>query len=77
MPVLPEVGSTSMVSPGMIFPARSSASIMATPMRSLTLRERIEELELGQQIWPCTPFSLAVDASRTSGVSPIVSVIES
>ena len=36
MPVLPEVGSTR-VPPGRIAPAASRASIMLTPMRSLTL----------------------------------------
>ena len=35
MPVLPEVGSIR-VAPGLILPACSRASIMATPMRSLT-----------------------------------------
>ena len=37
MPVLPLVGSTSVDLPGVILPCFSSASIMATPMRSLTL----------------------------------------
>jgi hypothetical protein len=36
MPVLPLVGSTMMVS-GPILPACSAASIMARPIRSLTL----------------------------------------
>jgi len=36
MPVLPLVGSSTIVS-GLISPARSAASIMATPMRSFTL----------------------------------------
>ena len=36
MPVLPLVGSTMIVS-GLIFPAFSAASIIETPMRSLTL----------------------------------------
>ena len=36
MPVLPLVGSTITVS-GPIVPSRSAASIIATPMRSLTL----------------------------------------
>src|SRR3546814_6171082 len=36
MPVLPEVGSTSTVLPGVARPAASSPSIMARPMRSLT-----------------------------------------
>ena len=37
MPVLPLVGSISTVLPGVIFPSRSAASIMANPMRSFTL----------------------------------------
>ena len=37
MPVLPEVASTMVVRPGSIRPSASAASIMATPMRSLTL----------------------------------------
>ncbi len=35
-PVLPEVGSTIVI-PGRSFPSRSAASIIAMPMRSLTL----------------------------------------
>ncbi|MNO09536.1 hypothetical protein D3C81_2327750 [compost metagenome] len=35
MPVLPEVGSIN-TEPGLILPACSSASTMATPIRSLT-----------------------------------------
>jgi hypothetical protein len=38
MPVLPDVGSMMMVLPGVIFPARSAASIIAAPMRSFTLQ---------------------------------------
>ena len=37
MPVLPLVGSTITVLPGAIMPSRSAASIIARPMRSLTL----------------------------------------
>ena len=36
MPVLPEVASTIVVRPGSICPARSAASSIATPIRSLT-----------------------------------------
>ncbi len=36
MPVLPLVASTIVVRPGSIFPSASAASIIATPMRSLT-----------------------------------------
>ena len=37
MPVLPEVASTIVVRPGWIRPSRSAASIIATPILSLTL----------------------------------------
>jgi hypothetical protein len=36
MPVLPDVGSTSVVLPGEMRPFCSASSIMARPMRSLT-----------------------------------------
>ena len=36
MPVLPEVGSMTVVTPGSILPSASAAWIIATPMRSLT-----------------------------------------
>jgi hypothetical protein len=36
MPVLPLVASTIVVRPGSIRPSASAASIIATPMRSLT-----------------------------------------
>ena len=35
--------------PGLILPSRSAASIIATPMRSLTL-SRVEELQLGHDV---------------------------
>jgi hypothetical protein len=37
MPVLPDVGSIKVVTPGFSVPARSPASIIAAPMRSFTL----------------------------------------
>ena len=37
IPVLPEVGSTSVVLPGVIFPLASAASTMAKPILSFTL----------------------------------------
>ena len=36
MPVFPEVGSITVVTPGSILPSASAASIIATPIRSLT-----------------------------------------
>src|SRR5579883_1527194 len=76
MPVLPEVGSTRTPRPGAILPCFSSASIIETPMRSLTLPIGLKNSSLASKCAP-TPFSLARRSSRTSGVSPIVSVIES
>ena len=75
MPVLPEVGSISVVSPGLICPSASSASIIDTPIRSLTLPIGLKNSSLARRFAP-TPFISAIRSSRTSGVSPIVSVIE-
>ena len=75
MPVLPEVGSISVVLPGAILPAASSASIIDTPMRSLTEAIGLKNSSLARRL-ATMPFSLANLSSRTSGVSPIVSVIE-
>ena len=47
MPVLPEVGSISTVS-GLMMPSCSIAAIIAAPMRSFTLRGRVEIFQLGQ-----------------------------
>ena len=75
MPVLPEVGSISVVLPGLMRPDASSASIIETPMRSLTLAIGLKNSSLARRL-ATTPFSSANLSSRTSGVSPIVSVIE-
>src|SRR5262245_52936412 len=75
MPVLPDVGSMS-VEPGLILPCASSASIMLTPMRSLTLPIGLKNSSFARRL-ALTPFSFASRARRTSGVSPIVSVMES
>ncbi len=76
MPVLPEVGSTMVVLPGVIRPCVSSASIMETPMRSLTLPTGLKNSSLATT----SPlgFSWALSRGRrTSGVSPIRSTMES
>ncbi|MNT57162.1 hypothetical protein D3C72_1945130 [compost metagenome] len=73
--MLPEVGSTSVVLPGVILPCASRASIMATPMRSFTEAMGLKNSSLARRL-VFTPFSLASLSSRTIGVSPIVSVIE-
>jgi hypothetical protein len=75
MPVLPEVGSTSVVRPGVILPCASRLSIIATPIRSLTEAIGLKNSSLASR-FALTPFSLASLSSRTMGVSPIVSVIE-
>ena len=76
MPVLPLVGSISVVWPGVMMPCFSSASTMLTPIRSLT-----EEIGLKNSSFSrmsaLAPTSLGMRFIRTSGVSPIVWVIES
>ncbi len=73
MPVLPLVGSMMVVSL-LILPSRSAASIMATPMRSLT-----DQSGLKFSILPTT-VALASPTTRRrrmSGVLPIVWVMSS
>ena len=50
MPVLPEVGSISVVLPGAIRPDASSASIIDDADAVLDRGDRVEEFELGQEI---------------------------
>ena len=75
MPVLPLVGSTSTVFPGAILPSRSSASIIATPMRSFTLPIGLKNSSLNRRS-AFTPAVPGMRAMRTRGVSPMVSVME-
>ena len=75
IPVLPEVGSTSRFLPGSISPSRSSDSIIATPMRSLTLEVGLKNSSLASRL-ALTCLALAILSRRTSGVSPTVSVID-
>ena len=75
MPVFPEVGSTRTPRPGAMRPCASRASIIATPMRSLTLPIGLKNSSFASKL-ARTPFSLAMRSMRTSGVSPIVSVID-
>src|SRR5579884_4379031 len=70
MPVLPLVDSRTVTS-GVSFPSRSAASIIATPMRSLTLESGLKYSSL-QTICALTP--LGIRFRRTSGVFPINSV---
>ena len=75
MPVLPLVGSTMTVS-SLISPLASSASIMETPMRSFTEPIGLKNSSLASTI--PLGFSSAVSRGRrTSGVSPMVSRMES
>ena len=75
MPVLPLVGST-MEPPGCSSPLASRYSIMATPMRSFTELIGLKNSSLATT----SPlgFRAAIRrGSRTSGVSPTVSRMES
>src|SRR5580692_10494027 len=71
MPVLPLVGSMSTVLPGVILPLLSASSIMAKPMRSLTL-------DAGFWLSSLTTTEAGSPAARrfnrTNGVRPINSV---
>jgi len=71
MPVLPLVGSTITVLPGVIVPARSAASIIASPIRSLTLLAGLKYSSLAA-IVACVSFTRP---KRTSGVLPTSSVM--
>ena len=75
MPVLPLVGSTSVDLPGVMMPCFSIASIMATPMRSFTLESGLKNSSF-RRMSALTPASFGMRFSRTSGVSPMVSVME-
>ena len=75
MPVLPEVGSTTTVS-RLSFPSRSSASIIARPMRSLTDDSGLKNSHFAR-ISALTPASAASLRRRMTGVAPMVSVMPS
>jgi hypothetical protein len=66
MPVLPLVASTIVVLPGSIRPSRSAASIIATPIRSLTEPPGLSISSLAKT---CAPWG-ARRASCTIGVRP-------
>jgi len=67
IPVLPLVGSSTMVS-GPSRPPRSAASIMATPIRSFTLPAGLKDSSLATT---CAAAPSVTRRSRTSGVLPI------
>ena len=74
MPVLPEVGSTSTERPGSIVPSASAASIMETPIRSLTEARGLKNSSLPTISAP-QPASAGRRLKRTSGVEPMVSAM--
>ncbi len=71
MPVLPLVGST-MVAPGLILPAASASSIMATANRSLMLPSGFMDSILANS---SAPAAAPIRGRRTSGVLPMALVI--
>ena len=71
MPVLPLVGSSTMVS-GLMRPCFSSASTIDTPMRSFTLCAGLKYSSLHAMV---ASIPAATRLSRTSGVLPISSVV--
>ena len=74
--MLPDVGST-IVPPGCSRPSRSAASIIAIATRSFTLPPGFIDLDLGEQV-AAQPFGRdQTRDSRTSGVLPTRSRIES
>ena len=64
MPVLPLVASTIVVRPGSIRPSASAASIIATPIRSLTLPPGLNASSFANS---STPFSAAGVPSSMRG----------
>ncbi len=75
IPVLPDVGSISTVS-GLMTPDCSIAVIIAAPMRSFTLPAGLKYSSLAR-IVALTPRLCGRRFSRTIGVSPMASTIES
>src|ERR1700710_2005218 len=71
MPVLPDVASTMVVLPGSMSPSASAASIIATPMRSLTLPPGLNDSSLPKIRTP----SGAIRASSIIGVRPTCSAM--
>ena len=71
MPVLPLVGSTMMLS-ALSLPACSAASIIAMPMRSLTLPSGLKNSHLSAIV---ASRPAVTWLSRTSGVWPTVSTM--
>jgi hypothetical protein len=72
MPVLPLVASTIVVRPGSMRPSASAASIIATPMRSLTEPPGLSISSLPNSSPPASPV---MRVSRTIGVRPTCSAM--
>ena len=73
MPVLPEVGSMRTVS-FVMRPDFRASSIIAKPMRSLTLESGLKNSSL-RSTSACALWRAAVRLRRTRGVLPMVSVM--
>ena len=65
--MLPLVASTIVVRPGSILPSRSAASIIATPIRSLTLPPGLNTSSLANSSTSCPRV---IRSSTTTGVRP-------
>ena len=74
MPVLPEVGSISVVTPGTIRPRLLGGIDHGEADAVLHRAERVEEFELGQDLG-FDAVALGKRFKRTSGVAPTVSVM--
>ena len=70
IPVLPLVASTIVERPGSISPSRSAASIIETPIRSLTLPPGLSDSSLANSRTPRAACSPAMRVSSTIGVPP-------
>jgi hypothetical protein len=75
MPVLPEVASTIVVRPGSIRPSASAASIIAIPMRSLTLPPGLNDSTLANSSTPSAASGGRIRVSCTIGVEPTYSAM--
>src|SRR3954453_13959013 len=71
MPLLPLVGSLIVVCRAEISPPSSASRIIATPMRSLTLKPGVNDSSFARTVAPAPSVTRL---RRTSGVLPINSV---
>src|SRR5437764_12769662 len=75
MPVLPDVASTIVVRPGSMRPSASAASIIATPIRSLTLPPGLNDSTLANSSTPSAASGGSIRVSCTIGVAPTYSAM--